>query len=59
MAKDAIALVLDEPRTRGEAIPPSGWALVESVDVAACRSASSRRRPYGAGAQSPAIGQSS
>ena len=35
MVKDAIALVLDERRTRGEAIPPTGWALVESVDIAA------------------------
>jgi predicted RNase H-like HicB family nuclease len=33
--RDAIALVLDEPRNRGESIPPTGWALVESVDVAA------------------------
>lgn len=35
MVRDAIALVLDERRERGEAIPPKGWALVESVDVAA------------------------
>ncbi len=33
--RDAIALVLEEPRNRGESIPPTGWALVESVDVAA------------------------
>jgi hypothetical protein len=35
MVKDAIALVLDERRARGEAIPPTGWALVESVEIAA------------------------
>jgi len=35
MVKDAIALVLDERRRRGEAIPPTGWAVVESVDIAA------------------------
>jgi predicted RNase H-like HicB family nuclease len=35
MVKDAIALVLDERRNRGEAIPPTGWALVESVEIAA------------------------
>jgi hypothetical protein len=35
MVKDAIELVLDERRTRGEAIPPTGWALVESVEIAA------------------------
>lgn len=35
MARDAIALVLDERRNRGEAIPPTGWALVESVEIAA------------------------
>lgn len=35
MVRDAIGLVLDERRARGESIPPKGWALVESVDVAA------------------------
>lgn len=35
MVRDAIGLVLDERRARGETIPPKGWALVESVDVAA------------------------
>jgi predicted RNase H-like HicB family nuclease len=33
--RDAIALVLDERRARGESIPPTGWALVESVEIAA------------------------
>lgn len=35
MVRDAIALVLDERRARGEAIPAKGWALVESVEIAA------------------------
>jgi len=35
MVKDAIALVLDERRARGEAIPQAGWALVEAVEIAA------------------------
>jgi len=35
MVKVAIELVLDERRTRGEAIPPTGWAMVESVEIAA------------------------
>jgi predicted RNase H-like HicB family nuclease len=35
MIRDAIELVLDERRARGEAIPPTGWALVESVEIAA------------------------
>lgn len=35
MVRDAIALVLDERRARGEKIPPKGWALVESVEIAA------------------------
>ena len=35
MVKDAIALVLNERWARGEAIPPTGWALVESVEIAA------------------------
>jgi mRNA interferase HicA len=33
MVKDAIALVLAERGARGEAIPPTGWALVESVEI--------------------------
>jgi predicted RNase H-like HicB family nuclease len=35
MVKDAIALVLEERRARGEAIPKTGWALVEAVEIAA------------------------
>jgi predicted RNase H-like HicB family nuclease len=35
MVRDAIELVLEERRARGEAIPPTGWALVESVEIAA------------------------
>jgi predicted RNase H-like HicB family nuclease len=35
MVKDAIGLVLDERRNRGEAIPPTGSVLVESVEIAA------------------------
>jgi predicted RNase H-like HicB family nuclease len=35
MVNDAIALVLDERRARGQTIPPTGWALVESVEIAA------------------------
>ena len=35
MIRDAITLVLDERRVRGEAIPPTGWALIESVEIAA------------------------
>jgi predicted RNase H-like HicB family nuclease len=35
MVRDAIALVLEERRDRGESIPPTGWALVESVEIAA------------------------
>ena len=35
MVQDAIALVLEERRARGEEIPPTGWALVESVEIAA------------------------
>lgn len=35
MVKDAIALVLEERRQRGEAIPQTGWALVEPVEIAA------------------------
>jgi predicted RNase H-like HicB family nuclease len=32
---DAIAMVLDERRARGELIPEPGWALVESVEIPA------------------------
>lgn len=35
MVRDAIALVLDERRARGEAIPPAGWAIVEPVEISA------------------------
>ena len=35
MVKDAIALVLEERRERGEVIPQTGWALVEPVEIAA------------------------
>ncbi len=35
MALDAIALVLEERRERGESIPQTGWALVEPVEIAA------------------------
>ena len=35
LVRDAIALVLDERHSRGESIPPTGWALVESVEIAA------------------------
>lgn len=35
MVRDAVALVLEEGRARGEAIPATGWALVERLDVAA------------------------
>jgi predicted RNase H-like HicB family nuclease len=35
MVRDAIALVLEERRTRGERIPETGWALVERVEIAA------------------------
>ena len=35
MVLDAIAMVLDERRARGEVIPEPGWALVESVEIAA------------------------
>lgn len=35
MVRDAIALVLDERRGWGEAIPAKGWAMVESVEIAA------------------------
>jgi predicted RNase H-like HicB family nuclease len=35
MVREAIGLVLEERGARGEAIPPTGWALVESVEIAA------------------------
>jgi len=35
LVRDAIELVLQERRERGEAIPPTGWALVEAVEIAA------------------------
>ena len=35
MVLDAIAMVLDERRARGELIPEPGWALVESVEISA------------------------
>jgi predicted RNase H-like HicB family nuclease len=35
MVRDAIELVLDERRRRDEPIPSTGWALVESVEIAA------------------------
>jgi predicted RNase H-like HicB family nuclease len=35
MVRDAISLVLQERRARGEPIPAASWALVESVEIAA------------------------
>ncbi len=35
MVRDALELVLEERRTRGESIPATGWALVEPVEIAA------------------------
>jgi hypothetical protein len=35
MVLEAIAMALDERRARGELIPEPGWALVESVEIAA------------------------
>jgi len=35
MVRDAIEMVLQERRERGEAIPQTGWALVEAVEIAA------------------------
>lgn len=35
MIREAITMVLDERRARGELIPEPGWALVESVEIAA------------------------
>jgi predicted RNase H-like HicB family nuclease len=34
MVRDAISLVLEERRERGEPIPQTGWALVEAVEIA-------------------------
>jgi predicted RNase H-like HicB family nuclease len=33
--REAIAVVLEERRARGESIPPTGWALVEAVEMPA------------------------
>ncbi len=35
MVRDAIELVLAERQERGEPMPATGWATVESVEVAA------------------------
>jgi predicted RNase H-like HicB family nuclease len=35
MARDAIALVVDRRRERGDAVPATSWALVESVEIPA------------------------
>ena len=35
MAREAIELVLKDRRERGQEIPATGWALVESVEIAA------------------------
>jgi len=35
MVREAIELVLEDRRERGEAIPATGWALVEPVEIAA------------------------
>ena len=35
MVREAIELVLEDRRERGDAIPATGWALVESVEIAA------------------------
>jgi predicted RNase H-like HicB family nuclease len=35
MVRDAIELVLADRRARDEEIPPTGWAIVESVEIAA------------------------
>lgn len=35
MVRDAIELVLDERRSRGEPIPAKGWVLVEPVELGA------------------------
>lgn len=35
MVRDAIELVLDERRSRGEPIPEKGWVLVEPIELGA------------------------
>jgi predicted RNase H-like HicB family nuclease len=35
MVRDATEMVLEERRDRGEAIPQTGWAPVEAVEIAA------------------------
>ena len=35
MVREAIELVLEDRRERGEEIPATGWALVEPVEIAA------------------------
>lgn len=35
MVLDAIMMVLEERRARGETIPEPGWALVESIQIPA------------------------
>jgi antitoxin HicB len=35
MVRDAVELVLEERRERGEPIPATGWALVEPLEIAA------------------------
>ena len=35
MVREAIELVLENRRERGEPIPATGWALVEPVEIAA------------------------
>ncbi|HTR90026.1 MAG TPA: type II toxin-antitoxin system HicB family antitoxin [Solirubrobacteraceae bacterium] len=35
MVRDAIELVLQERRERGESMPATGWALVEPLEIAA------------------------
>jgi predicted RNase H-like HicB family nuclease len=35
MVREAIELVLEDRRGRGEAIPATGWAIVEPVEIAA------------------------
>jgi predicted RNase H-like HicB family nuclease len=35
MVREAIEFVLKDRRERGEAIPATGWALVEPVEIAA------------------------
>ena len=35
MVREAIELVLADRRDHGESIPATGWALVESIEIAA------------------------